>query len=435
MGSLSTAAGENPGSGQMKETSIIRKFLNNNLLILILLNSSNVFNYLFQLVVGRALMPEEYGKFNALNSTAVILSAPVAVLPLVFSRQTIKLAHISLAKVKTLLSKGLQVMVLVATGTFLVGTLAIPWIKDFLHITTNLPIYIMLAYLSLSLISPLPLGVLQGLHRFLPFGLGISSISLVRFLAGMLLVVVLGWGVNGALLSGGIGMCVGITISIWATRDILMQPGESLLDNTFKEMRTYSLPVFCSVTMLMAVGNLDIVLVRHYCSPEEAGMYSAAAVIGRIALYLPMALVAVLFPEVVKSKEDGREDNHLVWITLGLTALFGGGFALFCYFFPEFTINILFGEKYLSSVPLLQIISMAMALLSMANVLFIYQLAHSNFRFLWAQASGVALILILVPFFHESATMIAQIIFVSVGVTLAGTLGQFMLNQRQIECG
>ncbi|MCH8313426.1 MAG: hypothetical protein IID17_10620 [Nitrospinae bacterium] len=69
----------------------MRKFLRNNLLILVLLNSSNIFSYLFQLVAGRTLTTIDYGTFNAVNSLAVILSAPVAVLPLVFSRYTVKL--------------------------------------------------------------------------------------------------------------------------------------------------------------------------------------------------------------------------------------------------------------------------------------------------------------------------------------------------------
>jgi O-antigen/teichoic acid export membrane protein len=415
----------------MRKGSTLRKFLNNNLLILILLNSSNIFNYLFQLFVGRAMLPEDYGKFNALNSMAVILSAPVAVLPLVFSRQTIKLAQTSFSMVKALLSKSLRGILFISAGAFLIGTLAIPWFKEFLHLSTELPILIMLSYLSLSLISPIPLGVLQGLHRFLPFGLGISSISLVRFLAGMLFVLVLGWGVNGALLAGVTGMCMAIVISLWSVRDILKQPQESLPAGTFKELGKFSLPVFCSTTMLMAVGNLDIVLVRHYCSPDEAGLYSAAAVIGRIALYLPMALVAVLFPEVVKSQEKGEKGYHLVWITFGLTALIGGGFAFFCYLWPEITITILFGDKYLSSAPLLQVISISMAFLAMANVIFIYQLAHSNFGFLWPQFLGIILVLSLVISFHGSALTIAKAILVSVVVTLLGALIHFLILQRR----
>ena len=71
----------------------MRRFLRNNMLILVLLNSSNIFNYLFQLTAGRGLTTIDYGSFNAVNSMAVILSAPIAVLPLVFSRYTVQLAE------------------------------------------------------------------------------------------------------------------------------------------------------------------------------------------------------------------------------------------------------------------------------------------------------------------------------------------------------
>ena len=190
----------------------MRKFLRNNLLILVLLNSSNLFSYFFQLVVGRALTPEEYGSFNALNSVAVVLSAPVAVLPLVFSRYTIQLAKIGINQVKDLLVKGLKWLTLIAFGLFIIEIAATPLIKEYLHLDSTIPIILMLAQMALALVLPVILGILQGLQRFGTFGFAVSSVSLFRFLSGLIFVLLVGLGVNGAVLSGTLGFAAAIGI-------------------------------------------------------------------------------------------------------------------------------------------------------------------------------------------------------------------------------
>ena len=409
----------------------MREFFRNNILILVLLNSANLFNYLFQLVVGRSLSPEDFGSFNALNSMAVILSAPAAVLPIVFSRATVKLAITSLEKIKSLLINGLRLMMLFATGFLFLGILAIPWLKDYLHLSSSSPLLIMLTLLALSLIFPLLLGVLQGLHRYTAFGVSVSGATLVRLFSGVLLVFTLGWGVNGALLSGIMGVSAAIGFSLWVMKDLLKGPMEPLPDNLFPEMWRFALPVFLSTTMVMALGNLDIILVKHYCTPEEAGLYATAAILGRIALFLPGVLITVLFPEAAKAQETGEKDGHMLGISLGLTALLGGGFALVCNIWPAHIISILFGSKYELAAPLLQTISLAMALLAVANVVFTYSLARSKFNFLWPLVAGVGMMLCLVFNFHDSALTIAKIVLYSVEVILAGTLAWYFFRIKQ----
>jgi O-antigen/teichoic acid export membrane protein len=409
----------------------MRSFLRNNMLILVLLNSSNIFNYLFQLTAGRGLTTIDYGSFNAVNSMAVILSAPIAVLPFVFSRYTVQLAESGLEQVKRLLVTGFRATIFFAGALFLIGLVAIPWLQNFLHLESKTPIVIMLVQLALSLVFPVFLGVIQGLHRFTAFGICSSSVALVRFLSGLVFVLALEWGVNGALLSGTIGTLIAMGIGVWAVRDILKVPGEPLPHDLFSEMRKYSFPVFLSTTMVMVLGNLDIVLVKHFCSPEEAGLYAIAAILGRIAMFLPGVLMIVLFPEASKAQTKGKEDARILWVSLAMTAFLGGSVALVCAFWPGEIIVLLFGAKYQAGAELLKIISLAMAMLAVANVIFTYCLARSEFKFLWPLAMGVGVMLLLIVNFHDSALTIAKMVLYSIGVILAGTLAWYFLSSRR----
>ena len=80
---------------------------------------------------------------------------------------------------------------------------------------------------------------------------------------------------------------------------------EPLPNGIFRDMANYFGPVFLSTTTIIILGTIDIALVRHYCSPEEAGLYATAAILGRIALFLPGALIAVLFPSAAKARALG----------------------------------------------------------------------------------------------------------------------------------
>ena len=191
-------------------------------------------------------------------------------------------------------------------------------------------------------------------------------------------------------------------------------------------MMNYSLPVFLTTTMSMILGNLDIVLVRHYCAPEESGLYATAAVLGRIAMFLPGVLSLVLFPEAAKAQARGEKGNRMLWLTLGMTALLGCGFALLCALWSDQFIVLFFSAKYRDAAPLLRVISAAMALLAMANVIFTYSLARSDYTFLWPLIGGVVLMLGLIFIFHDSAMTIARIVLYSVGIILAGTASRYL---------
>ena len=113
------------------KNSQLHKFIQNNLFILIFLNSANVFNYLFQLVIGRSLTSTNYGIFNSLLSLAAITASPVGIIHIVLCRYIAKLSIYGMGQIKTLLTKLLRWMTCVSGGLFCLGLIFIPWIKSY----------------------------------------------------------------------------------------------------------------------------------------------------------------------------------------------------------------------------------------------------------------------------------------------------------------
>jgi len=408
----------------------VKRFLKQNIIILILLNSGNLFNYLFQLVVGRSMSPADFGGFNALNSTMVIFAAPLAIVPLVMARFTARFAITDMGLVRTLLSRA----GLYATGLAIVayglGAACLPLLRSFLHIDAAAPILLMLGVMAGSFVLPVPWGMLQGLQRFTGYGLAGASNAFFRLLGALAFVLGLGWGVNGALLASLAGIVAAIGVNCYFLRDVFALRKSPLPKGLIKEVGTYSVGMLVSSVIVMILGNLDLVLVRHYCDAEGAGLYATAAILGRIAFYLPSVLMSVLFTEAASAKESGRNDLASLWTSMGLTALLGGGFALFCLVASSFVVKILFGASYPAAGPLLAVISAAMALLAVANILFVYFQARSEFGFVWFQVAGVGLFLGLVTVYHDTPMTVAWLLFSGIAVMLLGSLGWLVVRVR-----
>lgn len=408
----------------------MRRFLKQNFLILVLMNSGNIFNYLFQVVAGRAMTPDEFGGFNALNSSTVIIAAPMGIVPLIMARFTASFALEGQGRVRGLLSAGLKFALVAAAVACTLGFVCAPFLKDFLHLDSLVPVYIMLAMLGVSLVLPIPWGMLQGMQRFLGYGLAGASNAACRFFASLVLLTGLGLGIYGGMLCGLVGMIVQMGIAFVFIKDLFPVRPEPLPQGFHKEIGKYTLGMVVSSVVTMCLNNLDLILVRHFCPGPEAGLYATAAILGRIAFYGPAVLMSVLFTEAASAKESGQQGNKSLWMSMGMTVLLGGGFALFCLVASKFVVTILFGAQYEASAPLLVTISMAMAMLAAANVLFVYFQARSEFGFMWVQGVGVALFAMLVYFNHASATEVANMLLYSIVFILLSTLGWFFWKER-----
>ena len=392
----------------------MREFIRNNIIILAFLNSASVFGYLFQLVVGRSISSIDYGVFNSLFAMVSIFTAPVSVVHIVFSRFIVNFSLSGLGKVKSLFTKSFKIMLGLSGTTLLGGIIAIPLIKDFFHLEVTTPIVLVLITIFFSMLFPIPFGILEGLHRFTRLGIASCCTPLMRFFGALFFVAGLGWGVNGALLAAATASVFTLGFGLWSLKDIFKVSSEPLPDGIFRDMANYSGPVFLSTTMIMVLGTIDISLVRHYCSPEEAGLYATAAILGRIALYLPGALIMVLFPSAAKARALGEKDGYILWISLSLTAFLAFSVTLLFNLWPEQFISLFLGDQYREAASLLKIISIAMAILSLTNVIASYSLARSDYAFLFPLVAGVTLMMTLILTYHDTATTIAYIMLLSV---------------------
>lgn len=405
---------------QQEKSSSKHTFLKNNAIVFILINFGSLFTYLTQALLGRALTPEDFGAFNSLNSLVLLLVTPTALLPLVLSRFTVRLEQDSRAKVRSLFRfcvvASMIGMVVASSLCFLFsGALA-----RFLNIYDESYLQLTALYLGCGMLLYAPSGILQGLQRFMGFGITRGGPTVIRFLLVGLLVSLFGMGIKGALWAAIIATVASFFVSMFFLRDLATGSREPLEQGFFKEMLTYTIPVAISSGLVSAIGNLDLVMVRHLCSATDSGIYATAAILGRVAFFLPAMLIWVLFPEAAKNADAGTDGRSSLWKSIGLTFALSGGFCLVVFLFPELVLRVAFGPGYAGAATALQLVAAAMMLLAVGRVLFTYCLAHYMFGYLWIMGGGLLSLVGLVSLFHETPAQTAAMLLISMaGVTVA----------------
>jgi O-antigen/teichoic acid export membrane protein len=150
--------------------------------------------------------------------------------------------------------------------------------------------------------------------------------------------------------------------------------------------------------MLLAASNLafialtqaDYIIVRVFCSPEQAGLYSAGAVLAKAVLWLPVGITIALFPTVASHHARGEHSRHVLLQALGMATLTSGALAVVLALGADLWISLLYGPEYAGAAVYLRWLSLIYLPLALVLVVDNYQLALGRARFLLLYALGAA---------------------------------------------
>ena len=177
----------------------------------------------------------------------------------------------------------------------------------------NLPDPVLISLLALGTAFYIPLGVrrgyIQGVHAFRALAINFMLEGLVR-LGGLSLLIGLGMGVKGAVLSSSLAVVVCYFAAI---------PSPGLVS-----LRRHGVPIsfreglqaivfFSGQTV---INNIDIVLVKHFFPPAEAGFYAAVALVGRLVNMCAWSVVNTMFPVSAGAGEDEQEGRPVLMTSL-----------------------------------------------------------------------------------------------------------------------
>lgn len=356
-------------------------FTKNIILVFIGTSLTNFLNLLYQLLLAHKLIPSDFAAFNALLSIFMLIFTPLGTLQMATAKYCSEFKALNqITKIKFLLSNFFKKGLILSVITFLIFFSISNYIMQTLKISCLSCGYILAAVIALSWLSPIFLGGLQGLESFAWLMSG-SVITSALKLALAIIFILSGFAIAGALGALLISSLVGLVIFYFPLKDFITFKAIKEEVN-YKQILTYLFPVMISLFCFIVLVSLDMVLVKYYFNPQEAGVYALAQMVGKIFLFLPLAISTVMFPRVSGLKANNMDTTATLQRSL-LYAIILCAISIFGYnLFPRFILKILTGKVMLESINLGRFFSISMSFFTLLYILITYFLSQKDLRFI-----------------------------------------------------
>ncbi|HWQ59770.1 MAG TPA: glycosyltransferase [Candidatus Fimivivens sp.] len=374
------------------------------------LSVSSVLNFVFNAYLGRVLSYEEYG-FVALVNT-VWYFAMIAIGAFATSinhRSAYLLGRGDRAGTRYFffanLKKGVRISVLAALAWFLLS----PFISSFFHVDGTIVLALFSPAFILGVVSAGSAGFLQGSFRFLRASVVVIA-EAVSKLALAAIFVSFGLG-SWAYLSIPLSIAVSAAVAFAFLHGVVPEETAKSGRPTFPN-RFFAATVLSNVSSTIFL-SLDMLLVKHYLDPHEAGEYALLSLAGKMIFFFGSLSSSFLLTYVSRNEGRSISSRRILAYTFGITiALVTLGVLAFGAFGPV-TLSILLGDKARAVNDLYLPYTAALGVFTVTNVIVIYGLARKRYVFPFVSLLVSLFMAFGIALFHGSISQIVEVILFS----------------------
>jgi O-antigen/teichoic acid export membrane protein len=381
-------------------------------------------NLLYNILLARMLGASSFGHTSALYTLLMLMAAITLSFQIITSKFIARNADVVVrAQIyATMLRRAWQVglgvaVVITATSVYLTSYFNLPQQHDLVLLAIAAGVYI-------------PLGVrrgrMQGCYSFL--GLAVNVVVEVAVkIGGALLFLHYGLGVTGVMIA--------VLLSIVAAY-LVGQPSAEyrakagLVKITHFGEGMQAVLYFIGQVIL---SNLDILLVKHFFPPSQAGIYAAIALVGRVVFMLSWSVVSSMFPVSAsnRQRQGGRSVLYTGLLLVGtLTTLFIAAVALA----PEAVWAMLLGKAFFLGTgvrfsALLTEYAVMTGIYCLAVVIMMYEISRRVGTAAWLQLAASVSLAGAIWIYHNSLAQVILVqVFVMSGLLVAVTIP--LLNEQ-----
>ncbi|MEP6755705.1 MAG: oligosaccharide flippase family protein [Chthonomonadales bacterium] len=411
-----------PSEGGLKE-----KILSGSIVLLSGSSFVAAVNLAYNVIVAHFLGPNGFGNANALLTLLTLISAVTLSFQMIATKIVAKQSNNANrdAAYKDLQRAGWICGISVALGLILFQG----QISQYLDLP-NKSLVVMLA-LGAAFYVPLGCrrGYIQGAFGFRKLAKNMVLEGVARLL-GSLLMVWLGFDVAGVVLANSLA----IAVSYAAIAPKLLSHGANPLSFALAYREVSHAALFFAGQVL--INNCDIVLVKHFFSPREAGIYAAIAMVGRVIFSCSSAIVNSMFPVVASTKAEDRKSFSLIGTALLLVLSMGVVMAVALRLIPSSVWASLFGSGFLIVGPygfsqLLSLYAISTIVYCLSVVVMTYEMSYKIANTNWFQLIFSVVLIGGICKYHSSLrqVILVQLILLTAFLFVIGTL--FVLENRR----
>lgn len=386
-------------------------------------------NYLYNLILGRLLGPEQFADAAILITFLLVLSFVAMTFQLVTAKFS---AEFEGAMAKGFNVKMLKYALWFGVGLGLLIILNASTLQNLFH-SANANMFMMFGFgVPLYFIMSVNRGVFQGLKAFRPLSFTYQLEMISRLLITLALI-------NLFNAQSSILIAVGILCSfVFGLFPFRLKFGGLKEKFVLPKQQSKMLKKFFIITAFyeltqITINNSDILLVKHYFESYEAGLYASLALIGRIVYFIAWMFVMILLPTVIQLRKEGKKTTIILFKYVFYILVIAVSIVLVCVLVPELVIQLLFGDQYLAMSPLLWKYALATGLFAISNLFAYYYLSLD--RYVPVILSGFLgmLQIALVVWFHANLEQVVEMQIVAMSILLCVQLCYFIASEKVIQ--
>jgi O-antigen/teichoic acid export membrane protein len=383
----------------------------------------NAGNYLYNLVLGRTLSPENFSEAGLMVTLLLVFSFLAMTFQIVTTKFSIELQGDQLQQ----FDKWIRKISLISAGIISLAIIAFhSSIGEFFQLESPLVWIIFAAILPLYFLMSVERGEIQGKEAFYKLSSSYQLEMWVRFGATFLIIHLMNWPVAESIV---IAIALSILAGYLATEPSAKFATVKSSSIPLRRVYTFFLMTAAYESAQILINYSDILLVKHYFDASQAGLYTSISLIGRMIYFVTWMVVMVLIPKVIRLKKENGDFKSLLIKNFTLIAGFSSLLILGAYLFSDFIILTFFGQDYLSVASLLWVYALATALFALANIFVYYFLSLDKYLPVFiAIFMGIVQVGLFIAF-HDSLAQIIWVQVINMGILLMSQMIFFMQSK------
>jgi len=381
-------------------------------------------NLSYNIALARFLGPQGFGQATVVYTILTLMSAVTLSFQIVSAKNVAQQSTAEgKAAVYRAFHRGAWACGIVVAGVLLLFQTAI---SHYLY----LPDSSLVAILAIGAAFYVPLGTrrgyIQGIYGFRRLATNLVLEGAVR-LGGSLILILAGAGVRGVIAANAAAVAIAYLTAGPTLPARVQNPAQARrgLGEISQAM------IFFSGQVL--INNCDIVLVKHFFSAKEAGLYAAVAMVGRVIFAFSSAVVNTMFPLVAGTENENRRNLRVIATSLGLVLASGSVLAIGLSIAPSEIWKALFGSGFeiagrYNLQYLLTLYAVTTIVYSLSVVIITFEMSYKIANTSWVQLAFSAVLIACLCRFHSSLRQVILVQLILMLILLLAVALPFLFN-------
>lgn len=382
------------------------------MVLLIATQIGGVANIAFQIAMIRSLSIEQYGELAAMFSLILVFLLPMEALRTTVAHQAGLLSRANReGDIPPLIRRWSFYLALLTILILLLGWLSSAGLTNFFHLSSSMPVILTVAIIGCMPFMLMFVGLLQGVQSFVWMSVVYQGWGVVRLVTGVVFVMLIARSASAGLAAHVVGLIFSMAVGLIGFRHVVRAPSTGRAPD-FEGIR------YCLLSIVILGGYAvltyaDVMLVKRFFPPTDAGLFAKAATVGRTIIFITVPVSMAMFPKVVSAGLTSSIDRRVFIRSLGLASMLVVATAFMVTVFARH-LWLLFSGDWPDdeAVRLVRGVVWAMAPLGMTLLVVNFELAQRRFHIMVPILVLASAYVVGVTLWHESLLQVVGILAV-----------------------